>query len=189
VSPRYLRRREFDRAKRRGYGGARLGGCTSTSGGTRSRRRRASDTCAFGVKVLACLAEQPESVSRARGDAAPVGERARRETSMRARCTSRNLRRKTERDASKPERLVTVRGIGYKLIRHEPRPRPPPRAHRRAARNSCRRRCETAVGGTRGSRSEAGAIGTIAGETLSGFSIERGRIRRGARGGRAPPSA
>jgi DNA-binding response OmpR family regulator len=27
-----------------------------------------------------------------------------------------NLRRKIERDASKPERLVTVRGLGYKLI-------------------------------------------------------------------------
>jgi DNA-binding response OmpR family regulator len=27
-----------------------------------------------------------------------------------------NLRRKIERDASKPERLVTVRGLGYKLL-------------------------------------------------------------------------
>jgi two-component system response regulator RegX3 len=27
-----------------------------------------------------------------------------------------NLRRKIERDASKPERLVTVRGLGYKLV-------------------------------------------------------------------------
>jgi DNA-binding response OmpR family regulator len=27
-----------------------------------------------------------------------------------------NLRRKIERDPGKPERLVTVRGLGYKLV-------------------------------------------------------------------------
>jgi len=27
-----------------------------------------------------------------------------------------NLRRKIERDASSPERLLTVRGLGYKLV-------------------------------------------------------------------------
>ena len=67
-------------------------------------------------KVLALLAEKPENVVSRRQlmqhlwASDHVGDEHACEVHI------SNLRRKIERDASKPERLVTVRGLGYKLI-------------------------------------------------------------------------
>jgi two-component system response regulator RegX3 len=67
-------------------------------------------------KVLALLAEQPESIVSRRQlmqhlwASEHVGDEHACEVHI------SNLRRKIERDASKPERLVTVRGLGYKLV-------------------------------------------------------------------------
>src|SRR5882672_3195803 len=67
-------------------------------------------------KVLALLAEQPESVVSRRElmqhlwASEHVGDEHACEVHI------SNLRRKIERDPGKPERLVTVRGLGYKLV-------------------------------------------------------------------------
>ena len=67
-------------------------------------------------KVLALLAEEPESVVSRRElmqhlwASEHVGDEHACEVHI------SNLRRKIERDASKPERLITVRGLGYKLL-------------------------------------------------------------------------
>jgi two-component system response regulator RegX3 len=67
-------------------------------------------------KVLALLAERPESVVSRRQlmqhlwASEHVGDEHACEVHI------SNLRRKIERDASRPERLLTVRGLGYKLV-------------------------------------------------------------------------
>jgi two-component system response regulator RegX3 len=67
-------------------------------------------------KVLALLAEQPDSVVSRRElmqhlwSSEHVGDEHACEVHI------SNLRRKIERDPSRPERLVTVRGLGYKLV-------------------------------------------------------------------------
>ncbi len=67
-------------------------------------------------KVLALLAEKPENIVSRRElmqhlwASEHVGDEHACEVHI------SNLRRKIERDASKPERLLTVRGLGYKLI-------------------------------------------------------------------------
>ena len=67
-------------------------------------------------KVLALLAEQPESIVSRRElmqhlwASEHVGDEHACEVHI------SNLRRKIERDPGKPERLVTVRGLGYKLV-------------------------------------------------------------------------
>ncbi|HEV7132342.1 MAG TPA: response regulator transcription factor [Gaiellaceae bacterium] len=67
-------------------------------------------------KVLALLAEQPQSIVSRRSlmqhlwASDHVGDEHACEVHI------SNLRRKIERDASKPERLLTVRGLGYKLV-------------------------------------------------------------------------
>jgi len=67
-------------------------------------------------KVLALLAEQPESVVSRRElmqhlwASEHVGDEHACEVHI------SNLRRKIERDPTQPERLVTVRGSGYKLV-------------------------------------------------------------------------
>jgi len=67
-------------------------------------------------KVLALLAEQPQSIVSRRAlmqhlwASDHVGDEHACEVHI------SNLRRKIERDATKPERLVTVRGLGYKLV-------------------------------------------------------------------------
>jgi two-component system response regulator RegX3 len=67
-------------------------------------------------KVLSLLAEQPESVVSRRElmqhlwASEHVGDEHACEVHI------SNLRRKIERDPSQPERLVTVRGSGYKLV-------------------------------------------------------------------------
>jgi DNA-binding response OmpR family regulator len=70
---------------------------------------------AFELKLLALLAAQPERVfSRAEimrhlWDSDYVGDERACDLHV------SNIRRKLERDPAKPERLVTVRGAGYKL--------------------------------------------------------------------------
>jgi len=67
-------------------------------------------------KVLALLAEQPDSVVSRKElmqhlwSSEHVGDEHACEVHI------SNLRRKIERDPSQPQRLVTVRGMGYKLI-------------------------------------------------------------------------
>jgi len=67
-------------------------------------------------KVLALLAERPENIVSRRElmqhlwASEHVGDEHACEVHI------SNLRRKIERDASSPERLVTVRGLGYKLV-------------------------------------------------------------------------
>ena len=67
-------------------------------------------------KVLALLAEKPENIVSRRElmqhlwASEHVGDEHACEVHI------SNLRRKIERDASSPERLLTVRGLGYKLV-------------------------------------------------------------------------
>src|SRR4051794_12694353 len=67
-------------------------------------------------KVLSLLAEQPDNVVSRRElmqhlwASEHVGDEHACEVHI------SNLRRKIERDASQPQRLVTVRGLGYKLV-------------------------------------------------------------------------
>ena len=112
-----LRRRELDRANGAGTAVRRLGGLHIDLGrhevlvdGERVHLTLSE------FKVLALLAEQPDSVVSRRElmqhlwASEHVGDEHACEVHI------SNLRRKIERDASKPERLVTVRGLGYKLL-------------------------------------------------------------------------
>jgi len=112
-----LRRRELDRANGVGAAVRRLGGLHIDLGrhevlvdGERVHLTLSE------FKVLALLAEQPESVVSRRElmqhlwASEHVGDEHACEVHI------SNLRRKIERDASKPERLLTVRGLGYKLL-------------------------------------------------------------------------
>ena len=67
-------------------------------------------------KLLALLASQPERAFARRElmqhlwDSRYVGDQRACDIHV------SNLRRKVERDATRPERIVTVRGVGYKLV-------------------------------------------------------------------------
>ena len=67
-------------------------------------------------KVLALLAEEPERVFSRRQimehlwQSVFVGDERACDVHV------SSLRRKIERDSARPERIVTVRGIGYKLV-------------------------------------------------------------------------
>jgi DNA-binding response OmpR family regulator len=67
-------------------------------------------------KLLALLASEPERVFTRREimqhlwDSSYVGDQRACDIHV------SNLRRKLERDPSDPEQLVTVRGVGYKLV-------------------------------------------------------------------------
>jgi two-component system, OmpR family, response regulator RegX3 len=111
-----LRRRDLDRAT----GGAtvrRLGGLQIDLG--RHEVSVDGDRVHLTLsefKVLSLLAEQPERVVSRRElmqhlwASEHVGDEHACEVHI------SNLRRKIERDATQPERLVTVRGLGYKLV-------------------------------------------------------------------------
>jgi DNA-binding response OmpR family regulator len=111
-----LRRRELDRAR----GGAtvrRLGGLQIDLG--RHEVSVDGDRVHLTLsefKVLSLLAEQPERIISRRElmqhlwASEHVGDEHACEVHI------SNLRRKIERDPSQPERLVTVRGSGYKLV-------------------------------------------------------------------------
>jgi two-component system response regulator RegX3 len=111
-----LRRRELDRAN----GGAtirNLGGLHIDLGRHEVRvdGERVHLTLSE-FKVLALLAEQPDSVVSRRElmqhlwASEHVGDEHACEVHI------SNLRRKIERDPTQPQRLVTVRGLGYKLV-------------------------------------------------------------------------
>jgi two-component system response regulator RegX3 len=111
-----LRRRELDRAN----GGAtlrNLGGLQIDLG--RHEVRVDGDRVHLTLsefKVLALLAEQPDAVVSRKElmqhlwASEHVGDEHACEVHI------SNLRRKIERDPSQPQRLVTVRGMGYKLV-------------------------------------------------------------------------
>jgi two-component system, OmpR family, response regulator RegX3 len=111
-----LRRRELDRAT----GGAtvrRLGGLQIDLG--RHEVSVDGDRVHLTLsefKVLSLLAEQPERIVSRRElmqhlwASEHVGDEHACEVHI------SNLRRKIEKDATQPERLVTVRGMGYKLV-------------------------------------------------------------------------
>jgi DNA-binding response OmpR family regulator len=111
-----LRRRELDRAN--------TGAAVRSLGGLRLDLVRHEVTVdgdpvrltLSEFKVLSLLAEQPERIVSRRElmqhlwSSEHVGDEHACEVHI------SNLRRKIERDPSRPERLVTVRGMGYKLI-------------------------------------------------------------------------
>ncbi|HYA09487.1 MAG TPA: response regulator transcription factor [Gaiellaceae bacterium] len=108
-----LRRRELDRATAvRSLGGLRLdlGRQEVTVDGEPVRLTLSE------FKVLALLAERPESVVSRRElmrhlwASEHVGDEHACEVHI------SNLRRKIERDPTRPQRLLTVRGMGYKLL-------------------------------------------------------------------------
>jgi two-component system, OmpR family, response regulator RegX3 len=112
-----LRRRELDRANGAGATLRKLGGLQIDLGrhevlvdGERVHLTLSE------FNVLALLAQQPESVVSRRElmqhlwASEHVGDEHACEVHI------SNLRRKIERDPSQPRRLVTVRGLGYKLV-------------------------------------------------------------------------
>ena len=112
-----LRRRELDRANGAGAAVRDLGGLHLDLG----RHEVTVDGEAVRLtlsefKVLALLAERPERVVSRRElmqhlwSSDHVGDEHACEVHI------SNLRRKIERDPTHPQRLVTVRGMGYKLI-------------------------------------------------------------------------
>jgi two-component system response regulator RegX3 len=112
-----LRRRELDRVTGGGATVRRLGGLQIDLG--RHEVLVDGDRVHLTLsefKVLALLAEQPDNVISRRElmqnlwASEHVGDEHACEVHI------SNLRRKIERDASRPERLVTVRGLGYKLL-------------------------------------------------------------------------
>jgi two-component system response regulator RegX3 len=112
-----LRRRELDRANGIGAAVRDLGGLHIDLGRHEvlvDGRRVHLTLSEF--KVLALLAEQPDAVVSRKElmqhlwASEHVGDEHACEVHI------SNLRRKIERDPSEPQRLVTVRGLGYKLI-------------------------------------------------------------------------
>jgi len=112
-----LRRRELDRVNGTGATTRKLGGLQIDLGRhevTVDGERVHLTLSEF--KVLALLAETPDNVVSRRElmqhlwSSEHVGDEHACEVHI------SNLRRKIERDASQPQRLVTVRGLGYKLV-------------------------------------------------------------------------
>jgi two-component system response regulator RegX3 len=112
-----LRRRELDRVNGTGVTIRKLGGLQIDLG--RHEVLVDGDRVHLTLsefKVLALLAEQPDRVVSRRElmqhlwASEHVGDEHACEVHI------SNLRRKIERDPSQPQRLVTVRGLGYKLV-------------------------------------------------------------------------
>jgi two-component system response regulator RegX3 len=109
-----LRRRELDRAAAGSV--LRLGGLELDLTGHEVRvDGRLVNVTASEFQILVLLAERPEHVVPRRA----IMERLWRSEHVgdQRACDMHvsNLRRKIERDPSRPERLLTVRGVGYKL--------------------------------------------------------------------------
>jgi two-component system response regulator RegX3 len=111
-----LRRRDLDR----GEAGAKLRAGSLEVDLTRHQAAVAGETVtltAFELKLLALLASDPDRVFSRREimrhlwDSDYVGDERACDLHI------SNIRRKIERDPVRPERLVTVRGAGYKLRR------------------------------------------------------------------------
>ena len=112
-----LRRRELDRVNGTGVTVRKLGGLNIDLG--RHEVLVDGDRVHLTLsefKVLALLAEQPDRIVSRRElmqhlwASEHVGDEHACEVHI------SNLRRKIERDPSQPQRLVTVRGLGYKLV-------------------------------------------------------------------------
>jgi DNA-binding response OmpR family regulator len=111
-----LRRRELDRAAR--------GGPVQTVGGIRidfARHRVEVDGRPAGLtpsefKLLAFLAEQPDRVLTRTQIMEHLWETQYVGDPRACDVHISNLRRKVERDPAHPERIVTVREVGYKLV-------------------------------------------------------------------------
>ena len=112
-----LRRRELDRAAATAAPVRRVGGLELDAGRhvVRVDGKPVSLTRSE-FRLLALLAEQPERVFSRREimerlwDSTYTGDRRAADIHV------SNLRRKIERDPARPERLVTVRGVGYMLV-------------------------------------------------------------------------
>ena len=112
-----LRRREFD--LKEAVGGIRRVGALELDAGRHSVRVDGSavSLTPSEFRLLALLASTPERVFSRREimqhlwDSSYVGDERACEVHV------SSLRRKIERDPLRPERLVTVRGVGYKLAR------------------------------------------------------------------------
>jgi two-component system, OmpR family, response regulator MtrA len=111
-----LRRRELDRAGR-GYGFKRIGSLTLdlvrhkvSLDGTEVRLTPSE------FRLLALLAEEPERVYSRRQIMQHLWESSYVGDERACDIHISNLRRKLENEPEEPERIVTVRGVGYKLV-------------------------------------------------------------------------
>ena len=110
-----LRRRELDRS---GAGGVRRVGGLELDSSRHTVTRDGEDVALTPseFRLLDLLAGQPERVFTRREimqhlwDSSYIGDQRACDLHI------SNLRRKLEKDAANPERIVTVRGIGYKLV-------------------------------------------------------------------------
>ena len=68
------------------------------------------------IKLLALLAEEPERVFTRREIMENLWESANVDDQRACDIHVSNLRRKLERDPENPQHLLTVRGVGYKLV-------------------------------------------------------------------------
>jgi DNA-binding response OmpR family regulator len=111
-----LRRRELDRAAS-GFSIRRVGSLQLDL----TRHRVQVDGASIELtpsefKLLALLAESPEKAFRRREIMQHLWESAYVGDERACDIHVSNLRRKIERDPARPDRLVTVRGVGYKLL-------------------------------------------------------------------------
>jgi two-component system response regulator RegX3 len=111
-----LRRRELDRAGR-GYSFRRVGGLALDL----ARHKVALDgrdvqLTPSEFRLLALLAEEPERVYSRREIMQHLWESTYVGDERACDIHISNLRRKLEREPNQPERLLTIRGVGYKLV-------------------------------------------------------------------------
>jgi DNA-binding response OmpR family regulator len=111
-----LRRRELDR-RSRGPAVSRLGGIRiDYSRHLVTVDGRPVDLTASEFKLLALLADEPERVFTREQIMEHLWQTPYFGDTRACDVHVSNLRRKLERDPGRPERLVTVRGVGYKLV-------------------------------------------------------------------------
>jgi two-component system response regulator RegX3 len=111
-----LRRRELDRAAR-GYAFKRIGSLTLDLARHKvSLEDGEVQLTPSEFRLLALLAEQPERVYSRREIMQHLWESAYVGDERACDIHISNLRRKLERVPDEPERILTVRGIGYKLV-------------------------------------------------------------------------
>jgi two-component system response regulator RegX3 len=111
-----LRRRDFDRAEA-GPGVRRVGGLELDFGGHEVSVDGAPVSLTPSeFKLLALLAERPQQVFTRRQIMQHLWQSAHIGDEHACDVHISNLRRKIERNPERPERVVTVRGFGYKLM-------------------------------------------------------------------------
>ena len=110
-----LRRRELDRAGGdAGHAGRRR--WRSTSCGTRAGRRAGRAADAVGVQAAGAARRGARARLRRREIMQHLWERATSATSARATSTCRTCGARSSATPAQPEQLVTVRGVGYRLV-------------------------------------------------------------------------